>query len=93
MSIPSDLPPSTPNTPASPSTQEQMLAQVPVATNWDPTGAWAAFLGGSATPQEVQLFLNGLLKTISNEMQQEQKQADQAAKKLKNAIEGDDDNS
>ncbi len=91
MSIPSDIPPSNQTPPVQPTTEQQALANVPVATNWDPTGQWSKFLGGNATPQEVQLFLNGLMKTISNELQQEQKQMDEATKKMKKAIEGDDE--
>lgn len=96
MSInPSDMPPSSnPATPGAGKAPANQPPQIPIATNWDPTGMWAKFLGGGgspATPEEVQMFLNSLLRTIGMQLQEQEKQAAEAAKKLRQTIEGDDE--
>ncbi len=58
----------------------------------DPSGAWAKFLStssGQATAQDVQMFMNGLLKMFSIVIQQQQEAAKRAADKMKQAAEGD----
>jgi hypothetical protein len=57
----------------------------------DPTGAWAGFLstpGHPASAQEVQLFMNGLLKFFNVLIQQQQDAAKRSLEKLKESEEG-----
>lgn len=70
------------------------VPQIPIATNWDPSGVWAKFLGGGgspATPEQVQMFLNGMMRSIAVELQRQEKEVIEASKKLRKTIEGDDD--
>ena len=67
--------------------------QMPPMANPDPSGTWAKFLGGSggpASPEEVRMFVQGLLKMFNVMIQQEQKRAKEASEKLKRAAEGED---
>lgn len=84
--------PLTPNSAGTPPSNQDALSKVPVATNWDPSGMWSKWLGG-ASPQEVQVFLQGLMKSISVTIQQQEQECQKAAKKMKAAMEGDDDSS
>lgn len=93
MSIPSDpshYPPKIPQTPPAP--QSQPTQNLPTSYV-DPTGAWAKFLGGTGTPataEEVQKFMQGMLKMFNVLIQQQNEAAKRANEKLKKAIEGED---
>lgn len=70
-------------------------AQPEQQQSWeDPTGTWAKFLGGSgspASPKEVEMFINTLMKFFSNVIFQQMKESSQRAnRQLKDAIEGND---
>ncbi len=63
------------------------------AGNIDPTGAWSKFLstpGNVATPEEVKLFMQGLLKMFNVIIQQQTAAAHRAAEQMKKAEEGED---
>lgn len=84
---PSDIPPETPSNtpPTSPSG---------MPTSWeDPTGAWASFLstpGNPASAEEVQMFINGLLKFFNVMIQQQTSVMQQANQQLKEVAEGEE---
>ena len=60
--------------------------QQPPPTNYlDPTGAWQKFLGGSATPQEVQMFIQGMMKMFDVLFQQMNDAAQRSSQVLKEA--------
>ncbi|MBI3236433.1 MAG: hypothetical protein HYZ48_01795 [Chlamydiales bacterium] len=68
--------------------------QAPQKTSpMDPTGIWQDFLstsGSPATPQDVQLFLQSLLKFFSTEIFRQQAEAAKRSKEmLKKAISGE----
>jgi len=90
MSIPSATPPTNPNPP---SIQPQTSVSAPAeTTSWmDPTGAWQKFLGPTATPQDVQMFLQSLLKTFATQIQQDDAQMKKEAERQKRIIEGEDE--
>ena len=59
--------------------------------NVDPTGAWSKFLstsGNVATPQEVQMFMQGILKMFNVIIQQQNASYHRSNEQLKKAIEG-----
>lgn len=59
----------------------------------DPTGTWAKFLGGSgmaATPKDVQMFMQGILKMFNVLLQQQNDAAKRAADALKKAETGEE---
>jgi hypothetical protein len=60
----------------------------------DPTGTWSKFLTGGgqvATPQEVQMFMQGMLKMFNVVIQQQQAAYQRANQKLRKAEEGNED--
>ncbi len=69
--------------------------QPPPTNNVDPTGAWSKFLssGGSgqvATPKEVEMFMQGMLKMFNVIIQQQNEAYKRANEKLKRAAQGDE---
>ncbi|MBS0606473.1 MAG: hypothetical protein KF898_03435 [Parachlamydiales bacterium] len=98
----SNTPPTPPPTPPSttPSTtsgttggSQQTSAQATQQLSWeDPTGAWAKFLGPSASPRDVEIFIGQLMKFFSNVIIQQMNQASkQAYQQMKESIEGNAD--
>jgi len=60
----------------------------------DPTGAWTRFLstpGHPASPKDVEMFIQGLLRMFDLLIQQQTEQAQKAAEKLKKVAEGKDE--
>lgn len=84
-SIPGPASPLEPTPPPQPSPIEQQKS-------WeDPTGAWQKFLSASgqqATPQEVQMFIQGLLKNFNIIIQQSNEAHKRAMDDIKKAFEG-----
>ncbi len=79
-----------PSKPAGPIGPEQ----APQTSYIDPTGAWSKFLSTPsqiATPQEVKMFLQGMMKMFNVIIQQQDAAAKRASDKLKKAEEGEDD--
>ena len=59
----------------------------------DPSGAWAKFLstpGSPATAQDVQMFMNGLLKFFNVMIQQQQAATKRALDQLKKVAKGEE---
>jgi hypothetical protein len=57
----------------------------------DPTGVWAKFLsvpGHPATPKDIQMFIQGLLKSFSLLIQQSNEAAQRASDQAKQALNG-----
>lgn len=78
--------------PVNPSQPPQGASAPPTDTQIDPTGVWQRFLSASgtqATPQDVQTFMQGLLKMFSIVIQQQQEAAQRANQNLKEIAEGD----
>jgi len=89
MSIPSDPIQSGSTPPIQPGGGPQ---QQPAPSAMDPTGAWSKFLsvgGNIATPQEVKMFMQGMLKMFNVLIQQQNEAAQRAAERLKKAEEGE----
>ena len=64
------------------------------AQNLDPSWVWSKFLstpGHVATPQEVKMFMQGLLKMFNVIIQQQNEAYRRANEKLKKAAEGKDE--
>jgi hypothetical protein len=62
------------------------------SSSGDPTGVWSKFLSGGgnvATPQEVKMFIQGILKMFNVLIQQQNAAAERAAQQLKKAEEGE----
>lgn len=90
MSIPTDPIQSSPTPPIQPGAGPQ--PQQPIPSSLDPTGAWSKFLsagGNIATPQEVKMFMQGMLKMFNVLIQQQNEAAQRSAERLKKAIEGE----
>lgn len=93
MSIPTD-PLKTPSN--IPQHQTPPQSQPPAATSTkdvDPTGVWTKFLsmgGQAATPEEVKLFIQGMMKMFNILIQQQNAAAKRASEKLRKASEGED---
>lgn len=88
--------PASPADPSNPSpiqpSQPSQPSQYPTSYV-DPTGAWAKFLGtpdNPATAQEVQMFMNGLLKFFNIIIQQQQAAFKRSMDELKKAQTGDE---
>ena len=67
--------------------------QPPPVSNLDPTGAWSRFLssgGQVATPKEVEMFMQGMLKMFNVIIQQQNEAYKRSNEKLKRAIEGEE---
>lgn len=78
-------PPSQPTGPTGPGPQPSYI---------DPTGAWSKFLSTPsqvATPEEVKMFMQGMMKMFNVIIQQQDAAAKRASDKLKKAEEGEDD--
>jgi hypothetical protein len=90
MAVPTDPTPG-PGAPLQPSGPQQ---QQPQPTSYlDPTGAWQKFLsagGATATPQEVQMFMQGMLKMFNVLIQQQNEAYHRSNEQLKKAEEGDE---
>lgn len=70
-----------------------MQPVTPTTSRLDPTGAWSKFLttpGGVASPEEVKMFINGIMKMFNVIIQQQTEAAKRASQKLKRSIEGED---
>ncbi len=79
--------------PVNPSQPPSGPSAPPTDTQIDPTGVWQKFLSASgtqATPQDVQAFMQGLLKMFSIVIQQQQAAAQRANQNLKDIIEGNE---
>jgi hypothetical protein len=66
----------------------------PQPSSIDPTGAWSKFLSTPsqvASPEEVKMFIQGMMKMFNVMIQQQDAAAKRAAQKLKKAEEGQDD--
>jgi hypothetical protein len=88
MTIPPD-PMQTPS-PIQPGSQQPTPG---TPSSMDPTGAWSKFLstpGGVASPEEVKMFMNGMLKMFNGIIQQQNEAHKRASDQLKKAIEGED---
>ena len=96
MSIPSDPsgPPSVNPHPLTPGSQQPTPPPGgKPSVNLDPTGVWTKFLsagGMPATPEEVNTFVKGILKTFNLLIQQQQKAAARAHEQMKKAIQGEE---
>lgn len=96
MSIPIDPSKTTPITPhplnpANPSPPPP--AGTAQMANLDPTGIWTKFLssgGMPATREQVNAFIQGMLKSFNLIIQQQLKAAARAHEKMKKAIEGEE---
>lgn len=78
--------------PPTPSAPSQAASNLPTSYV-DPTGAWARFLstpGQPATSQEVQLFMNGLLKFFNVIIQQQQAAFKRSMDHLKKVEKGEE---
>ncbi|MBS0652130.1 MAG: hypothetical protein JSR39_01240 [Verrucomicrobia bacterium] len=95
---PSNTPPTPPPTPppsTTPTTsgsQQGSQAQASQQLSWeDPTGAWAKFLGPTASPKDVEIFIGQLMKFFSNVIiQQSNEAAKRAYQQMQQSIEGND---
>jgi hypothetical protein len=89
MTIPSDPSQNRP-APSNPANQEPIS---PGGGNVDPTGVWTKFLsagGMVATPQEVKMFMQGMLKMFNVIIQQQNEAYQRSNEALKKAARGDD---
>ena len=67
---------------------------VPQPSQIDPTGAWSKFLSTPsqvATPEEVKMFMQGMMKMFNVIIQQQDAAAKRARDKMKKAEQGEDD--
>jgi len=74
---PPDIPPMQPTT--------------PTTSRLDPSGAWSKFLstpGNVASPEEVKMFIQGIMKMFNVIIQQQNEAAQRASRHLKDVIEG-----
>lgn len=65
----------------------------PEKSSLDPTGAWSKFLstpGHIATPEEVKMFMQGMLKMFNILIQQQNAAYKRSNEQLKKAAEGED---
>jgi hypothetical protein len=65
----------------------------PPKTYEDPAGVWSKFLsvhGNVATPEEVHMFIQGLLRMFNVIIQQQSEAAKRSAEVLKKAAEGEE---
>lgn len=63
-----------------------------VPSSIDPSGIWSKFLstsGNIASPEEVKMFMQGLLKMFNVIIQQQNQAAERAARQMKKAEEGE----
>ncbi len=94
MSIPPDPLKSSSNIPQNQTSPQNQPSTTPVSSkDVDPTGVWTKFLSsgaGPATPEEVKLFIEGMMKMFNVLIQQQNAAAKRASEKLKKAIEGED---
>jgi hypothetical protein len=93
MSVPSNPPQYPSNIPQQPPPvpENEPPKGTPVG-NIDPTGVWTKFLstpGNAASPEDVKLFLQGMLKTFNALIQQQNEAAKRANEQLKKTIQGD----
>jgi hypothetical protein len=88
MSIPSD--PSHHPAKIPPAPHGAPPSEEKVTSYLDPTGAWAKFLGPTATAEDVKMFMQGLLKDFNIIIQREREAAKRASDKLKRSIEGEE---
>lgn len=87
---PPSAPPTTPGTTSG--AQQGSQPQASQQLSWeDPTGAWAKFLGPTASPKDVEIFIGQLMKFFSNViLQQSAEAAKRAHQQMQQAIEGND---
>ena|ERR1700721_1890580 len=67
--------------------------QQPPKTYEDPAGIWSKFLsvhGNIATPEEVHMFIQGMLRMFNVIIQQQNEAAKRSAEVLKKAAEGEE---
>lgn len=67
--------------------------QPPTTSYLDPSGAWQKFLSAGgivATPQEVQMFMQGMLKMFNVIIQQQNEAYHRSNEQLKKAEQGED---
>lgn len=70
-----------------------MQPTTPTKSALDPTGTWSKFLGGAgmpASPEEVKMFIQGIMKMFNVIIQQQNAAYQRANQHLKRVIEGDE---
>jgi hypothetical protein len=88
MKTPTD-PTQSSNIPIQPGSPQQ---QPPATSYLDPSGAWKKFLsagGIDATPQEVQMFMQGILKMFNVLIQQQNASYQRSNEQLRKAEKGE----
>ena len=89
MTTPTNPPPGSGGTPPIQPTGPQQPA-----SNLDPSGAWSKFLSTPsqvATPEEVKMFMQGMLKMFNLIIQQQNAAYQRANEKLRKVAEGEDE--